>query len=726
MAGKRRSKVMSYNLGLNIVETDGRATPSIQPAQTSVAAFMILSERGVPEEVYQVVNWSQFKEHFGSYKAGANGAYALQGFFDNGGTMAYVTRLVNTNGAKLEAVYASVTGTPIDPLAFKKDAELTIKIDGSAESVLGFSEKTPALLEGLLSDSLPDDSDLNLILKVNGQPEINYQFVELDFPNGRDKATPDEMAAVLNREFMGIQAFVSKEEENTRLSVRTDLRGINASLKASGKLAEILGFSDDLEQGTGNITNMGAVELIESAGAISDGLKTTDLRAALSPDGKNIVISHIKSGKSHTVQVVENDISKALGFDSKVHSGEDIVVADAASATLGSNLILKAGYMGNEDPGAWGNNLAVMITSNIENTEYFDLTVYLGKDLVEAWEDLKDVQDMALKINNASSGSKFITVKSPASGTLAVTTLTPFSNGSDDNLSQDKVISQIRSAMNRFDTYEVQLVCCPESSEQGVVSDLLTYCENRGDCMFVGHTPLDANGTTAKDYGKKFRGDKVYGALYFPWIRVYDPLDPLGHKPKYIPPTGHVLGVYARTERERGIWKAPAGNAARINGALDVQYYITDVEHTDIVKNGSVNAVRFISGKGIVIDSSRTLSTSTLWLYVNVRLLFNFVKSSLKSGLRWVVQEPNNYALWNKIKYNSVTPFLMGLWRQGAFGPGSPEQVFTVKVDAENNPPANIQQGILAVEVYFYPSRPAETIIVTVGQQEGGATASEK
>ena len=90
------------------------------------------------------------------------------------------------------------------------------------------------------------------------------------------------------------------------------------------------------------------------------------------------------------------------------------------------------------------------------------------------------------------------------------------------------------------------------------------------------------------------------------------------------------------------------------------------------------------------------------------------------------MQEPNNEALWNKIKYNSVTPFLMGLWRMGAFGPGSPEQVFTVKVDAENNPPANIQQGILTVEVYFYPSRPAETIITTVGQQEGGGNRRRK
>jgi uncharacterized protein len=183
--------------------------------------------------------------------------------------------------------------------------------------------------------------------------------------------------------------------------------------------------------------------------------------------------------------------------------------------------------------------------------------------------------------------------------------------------------------------------------------------------------------------------------------------------------------VFARIERERGVWKAPAGNAARVSGALDVDQHITDADHTDLVKNGSVNAVRFISGQGIVVDSSRTLSTNPLWLYVNVRLLFNFVKSSLKSGLRWVVQEPNDDRLWNKVKFNSIRPFLLGLWRRGAFGPGAPDDVFSIKIDEENNPPENIQQGIFTAEVYFYPSRPAETVIITVGQQEGGGSASE-
>jgi phage tail sheath protein FI len=185
------------------------------------------------------------------------------------------------------------------------------------------------------------------------------------------------------------------------------------------------------------------------------------------------------------------------------------------------------------------------------------------------------------------------------------------------------------------------------------------------------------------------------------------------------------MGVYARIESSRGLWKAPAGDEANIVGALDVETRLSDLQHDDLVRNGSVNGIRIIPGAGIVIDASRTLSTDTRWLYVNVRLLFNYVKSSLRRGLRWVRQEPNRDTLWNAVKFNSVTPFLMGLWRQGAFGTGLPAQVFTVICDATNNPPDEVDKGNFKLEVYFYPSKPAETIVIMVGQQPSGATAKE-
>ncbi len=505
---------MSFNVGVNVLEVDGRVTPSIQPAPTSVGAFVIRSQRGIPEAVYRVSNWSQFVEHFGSYMDGAYGAYAVRGFFDNGGGVAYVTRVVNTSG-----------GSPAEP------------------STMTFND----------------------------------------------------------------------------------------------------------------------------------------------------------SGSSAALTVT-------------------------------------AGYRGQEDPGEWGDGISIRVVENTELTGTYDLLVRYGGRVVETWEKLNndDAVDAVGShpedvINDEHTGSKFIIVTEDGTNNPEETDETvdegfvALDTGGEDSLSGSTLQNAFTAALARFDVHEVQLVCCPESDNATWVNAAITYCSNRGDCMLVGHTPQGNDAAAAKTYGKGYQGDKVYGALYFPWIQVADPIGTF----KWIPPTGHVMGVYARTEKERGIWKAPAGNAARVSGALDVEYHITDADHTDLVKNGSVNAVRFVPGLGIIVDSSRTLSTSPLWLYVNIRLLFNFVKSSLKAGTRWAVQEPNDDTLWNKIKFNSVTPFLMGLWRKGAFGPGSPEEVFTVKVDAENNPPANIQQGILTIEVYFYPSRPAETIIIIIGQQEGGASASE-
>lgn len=494
------------NLGVNVVEVDGRVAPSIQPAPTSVTGFIIKSQRGIPGEVVQVTNWSQFVERFGSFMDGAFGAYAVRGFFDNGGSIAHVTRVVNTAGGTA-AVAATV--------------------------------------------------------------------------------------------------------------------------------------------------NLGA----------------------------------------------------------------------------GPDLTVSAGYRGKADRGVWGNDLTVQTVVNANDNTQFDLIVRRKMNdqfvVVETWTGLSmtanDPRNVETIINNEFTGSKHIFVDAITANSPGAVAATPLLTGSNGSFTPANEANALAAAVDLFNLVDIQLLTCPESSANGVISAALTHCANMGDRMFIGQVPLDSDAAAAKTFGKTFQGSKVYGALYFPWIRVASPLG----DPVWVPPSGHIAGVYARTERERGIWKAPAGNNALVNGALDVRHHITDVDHTDLVKNGSVNAVRYVSGQGIILDSSRTLSTNTLWLYVNVRLLFNFVKSSLKTGLRWVVQEPNDDRLWNKVKYNTVTPFLMNLWRLGAFGPGTPEQVFTVKIDGENNPPANIQQGILNVEVYFYPSRPAETIVITIGQQEGAGSASE-
>jgi phage tail sheath protein FI len=258
------------------------------------------------------------------------------------------------------------------------------------------------------------------------------------------------------------------------------------------------------------------------------------------------------------------------------------------------------------------------------------------------------------------------------------------------------------------------------------VAAALAYCEARGDAMFVGAAPRGYDLEGIKSYASPLRGRKVYGALYAPWIEIANPLASASLTPRLtIPPVGHILGVYARLGETRGVWKAPAGDEAQLRNALAVEFDMTDSDHTDLVKNGSVNGVRAIPGAGIIIDASRTLSTDSRWLFVNVRRLINYIKSSLRDGLRWVPQEPHDEALRRRVKFNVITPFLTGLWRAGAFGSDDADKVFTVLCDANNNPPAQVNLGNFKVEVFFYPVKPAETIKIVVGQQESGAMAAE-
>ena len=259
-----------------------------------------------------------------------------------------------------------------------------------------------------------------------------------------------------------------------------------------------------------------------------------------------------------------------------------------------------------------------------------------------------------------------------------------------------------------------------------MVAAALAYCEQRGDAMFVGTAPPDLDPDGIKTYAAPFRARQGLRRA----VRPVDPdREPARHdrddRGCVVPPVGHVLGVYARIADARGVWKAPAGDERRCELALGVEFDMTDADHTDLVKNGSVNGIRAIPGSGIVIDSSRTLSTDTRWLFVNVRRLFNFVKSLAARRPAVGRAGAARRGAAPTVRFNVVTPFLLGLWTQGAFGTDPPEQVFTVKCDASNNPPADVNQGRFKLEVFFYPVKPAETIIIIVGQQDSGATASE-
>jgi phage tail sheath protein FI len=209
--------------------------------------------------------------------------------------------------------------------------------------------------------------------------------------------------------------------------------------------------------------------------------------------------------------------------------------------------------------------------------------------------------------------------------------------------------------------------------------------------------------------------DGGFGAFYFPWLNARDPLAKGAIAPT--PPSGHVAGIYARTDAVRGVYKAPANEPVR--GALGLSYRVTREEQGELNRMG-VNCIRFFPDAGIRVWGARTLAEeASEWRYVNVRRLFNMIEESIAEGTRWTVFEPNDVTLWQSVT-RDVSAFLTLLWRDGALMGASPGQAFFVKCDAETNPPEVVDAGRLVVEIGIAPVKPAEFIIFRIGQWAGG------
>jgi uncharacterized protein len=272
-----------------------------------------------------------------------------------------------------------------------------------------------------------------------------------------------------------------------------------------------------------------------------------------------------------------------------------------------------------------------------------------------------------------------------------------------------------RTGLKCFDEIdEIALVAAPGCTSPAVQDAILSHCETRKDRFAI----LDSPETIAGGVDRLPRPrDSKYGAYYFPWIQVYDP----ERGNIYVPPSGHVAGVYSRVDSERGVHKAPANEIVR--GALGLRYSISKGEQ-DLLNPKGINCIRLMQGGGIRIWGARTLSSDASWRYVNVRRLFIMVETSIERATQWVVFEPNDHRLWKRVT-RTISSFLTLVWRNGALMGETPEKGFFVKCDAETNPPEVVDAGQLIVEIGLAPVKPAEFVIFRIGQMPSGGGVSE-
>lgn len=252
---------------------------------------------------------------------------------------------------------------------------------------------------------------------------------------------------------------------------------------------------------------------------------------------------------------------------------------------------------------------------------------------------------------------------------------------------------------------------------QAVQLAMIAHCELMGDRVAILDAPPGLNAQQVKEWRVDKAGyDSKYATLYWPWIKVFDPLS---GQAKFVPPSGHVAGIWARNDDTRGVHKAPANEVVR--GAITLELNLTKAEHDQLNPNG-INCIRAFPGRGIRVWGARTISSDPSWRYLNVRRLFNYVEESIFEGTQWVVFEPNDQRLWGRVK-RTINSFLLRVWRDGALFGATPDQAFFVVCDETNNPPEVRDAGQLIVDIGIAPVKPAEFVVFRIAQFSGSPDA---
>jgi phage tail sheath protein FI len=270
------------------------------------------------------------------------------------------------------------------------------------------------------------------------------------------------------------------------------------------------------------------------------------------------------------------------------------------------------------------------------------------------------------------------------------------------------------------------LLCLPavaslsENSRRQVLAAAAKLCEDERAFLIVDIPPKVKD---PDDMAEWISGTEPpstnHAAAYYPRIRIPDPLN--GNRPKEVGPSGTLAGIYARTDAARGVWKAPAGTDASLQGLLSLTAVLTDLENGALNPLGA-NVLRSFPIYRNVCWGARTLDgadqQASEWKYIPVRRTALYIEESLYRGLKWVVFEPNDEELWSQIRLN-VGSFMMTLFRQGAFQGTTPREGFFVKCDGETTTQDDIDRGIVNILVGFAPLKPAEFVVVKISQMAG-------
>jgi uncharacterized protein len=415
-----------------------------------------------------------------------------------------------------------------------------------------------------------------------------------------------------------------------------------------------------------------------------------------------------------------------------------IAHTDAATGTCSlGDLDIEA-----SSPGDWSDDFSVRLTQSVADATRFTLDVIqpaANNAVLESFADLSMTPTDRRFVQNVVNGrSTFMDNLVATSATTPANGTQPFAGGDDGtvlaptdaNFTTPLVASLgVGGIVDQIDLFNI--VCVPGLVNDGAIaatattiSALQTMCRQRRAFLVVDSPPGETAANIATSGLANISGsDANYSALYYPWVRQADPQN--AGSLRAFPPCGFVAGIYARTDAQRGVWKAPAGTDASLNGAAGFETTLSDAQNGNLNPIG-INCLRTLPVYGNVTWGARTLhgqnDRGSEWKYVPVRRTALFLEESLFRGTQWVVFEPNDEPLWAQIRLN-VGAFMQGLFRQGAFQGRTPKEAYFVKCDRETTTQADINLGIVNIHVGFAPLKPAEFVVLRIQQIAGELAA---
>lgn len=390
------------------------------------------------------------------------------------------------------------------------------------------------------------------------------------------------------------------------------------------------------------------------------------------------------------------------------------------------------------EPGPTGNGITVevqhegdddgfklVVTRGDTSEEFAGLTVKRGRQNAAT---VVNAQSRLIRLEPATSGAA---VDRPAAGTV---TLGGGGSTATARLSAEDYVGDAadRTGFAGLEAVdEVTMLAVPDlmaayqkgmvdlDGVQAVQLAMIAHCELMGDRVAILDPPPGLNAQQIHQWRvEKVGYDSKYATLYWPWVKVFDPST---GQNSFVPPCGYVAGIWSRSDDTRGVHKAPANENVR--GALGLETQITKGEH-DLLNPVGINCIRSFPGRGIRVWGARTLSSDPAWRYVNIRRLFNYLEESILTGTQWAVFEPNDHALWARIR-RTIESFLVVEWRKGALFGLTPDEAFYVKCDEETNPSETIDLGQVVCEIGVAPVKPAEFVVFRLSQYSGGASLLE-